>query len=103
MTNELLMGLGFGAGVPILIYATRMHIMTKRILTMHLSPDEHGFGTGSTNKLISNLMEKQDVIHRENLGSTAALRHAVRELAHYVRWDTKERTGNNPPPYVRED
>ena len=102
MTNEMLMGIGFGAGVPILIWATRLHLMTKRILNMHLSPDDYGFGTGSTNKLISTLIEKQDVIHRENMGSTTALRHAVRELSHYVRWDTKERTGKQPPPYVRD-
>lgn len=77
-----------------------MHFMTNRILQMHLNANDHGFGTGNTNKLISNLISKQDDIHRENLGSTIALRYSIRELTHYVRWDTKQRSGKEPPPFM---
>lgn len=103
LTDDMVIALIIGVGAPLLLWSLRMYWMTHRILNLHLPPevDEGGFGT----KEIAEKLEAQTaMIDRslsQSLASNNALKHSIRELSHYVRWDTKERTGNTPPPYVR--
>jgi len=101
ISTDVLIGVVIGIVIPILLWGMKMYWMTKRNLNMHLDPEEYGFGSNSTNVLLEDLMEKQAVIHRENMASDKSSRYAIRELSHYVRWDTRQRMGKEPPPYVR--
>lgn len=101
LSVEFIVGICLGIVIPIILWAVRLHWITKRVLDMHMDPDEHGFGTEGTNSLIADLIDKQSVMHAEHMGSTKSLRYTIRELSHYVRWSAKHQTGKEPPPYVR--
>ncbi len=90
-----------GVGIPVVLWAARMYWITKKTLNMHLDPDKYGFGTGKTNILISQMMVHQEKSTDRIVDSSDSLRDSIRELSHYVKWDTKQRTGDMPPPYTR--
>ncbi len=98
---EILVGTVMAIIVPTLLFWWRLHGMAKRNLDMHLDPDNHGFGTTTTNGLLSQHMADEQDMHAESLAATKYLTHTIRELSHYVRWMAKEQMGKSPPPFVR--
>ena len=68
---------------------------------MHMEPDKYGFGTGSTNSLLSQHMDDEKEMHAQSIETMKYLTHTIRELSHYVRWLSKHQAGKSPPPYVR--
>jgi hypothetical protein len=90
VSSAMMWGIISVVGVPVLLWGARVYWMTKRCLDGH----------GDTNKLVVTLTGSQQTIHRENMSSARSTRYALRELSHYVRWDTEQRTGKKPPPYV---
>jgi len=89
--------------IPVLLFIWKMASMIKRTHDMHHAPDEHGFGTETTNKLLLQHMEEESEMHRESLDSLKLLRHTIRELSHYTRWAAEQSVGKKPPPYVRRN
>ncbi len=51
---------------------------------MHRSPDEFGFGSGTTNHNIE-----------ENT-------RALKALIHYIKWMAEKQTGEKPPSFLEE-
>jgi len=75
--------------IPAVAWAIFVHIKlvninsaVNRTLKMHYRPDDHGFGTGDTNKLIE-----------ENI-------RAIEQLTGLIQWLTKKQTGESPPPHI---
>lgn len=101
MNGEIQLGIITAILVPVLLFVWRLSAMVKKTYEMHHDPDEHGFGTETTNTLLLQHMKEETDMHQESIASTKELRHTIRELSHYVRWAAKERTGKTPPPYVR--
>jgi len=90
-----------GVVIPTLLFWWRLHGMTKHTRDMHLDPDEHGFGTNQTNQLLSQHMDDEMEMHREEMSAVKSLNYTIRELSHYIQWMAKQQTGKTPPPYVR--
>lgn len=103
ISTDLLIGLLLGIAVPYLIYCLRMFSMTKQMRNGLLEQAEHGFGSEHTRALLQENLEALAEYHRESTKSTTALRYAFKELSHFMKWMVKERTGKEPPPYVREE
>ncbi len=61
---------------------TSQHADIVVLLKMHQHADEHGFGTGATNKMVASIERTQ------------------KAMIHYVRWIAVEMTGKQPPPPV---
>jgi hypothetical protein len=76
------------------------HGLAKKTLDMHKDPEDHGFGTNRTNALLSQHMDDEMEMHRQGLKATASLQRTIRELTHYVRWSAKQRSGEEPPPFI---
>lgn len=69
---------------------------TDTLVLMHRSPDDHGFGTGETNKAIM----------QHNLELAKCIRQntaAIRSLVHYIQWLSEHTTGEQPPPPIDEE
>ena len=101
VSTDLLLGLLLGVLLPAFVWGVRMFYMTKQLRNMHLDPDKHGFGTNGLYEALEEHFKVEDEFHREYIGSTNALRYAIKELSHFMRWMVKENTGKTPPPYVR--
>lgn len=96
-----LVGLVLGVIIPTLLYWWRLHYLTTQLHDMHKSPDEHGFGTASTNKMLEEHMDHEEEMQRKTLDALKYLTHTIRELSHYVRWLAEQQVGKKPPPFVR--
>ena len=103
LSLDMLVGLVIGVFVPALFWAWRMFAMTKQLHKMHMEPDDHGFGSDKIQKTLEDHLVEENEFHREIVDSNQALRYALKELSHFMRWMVKERTGKEPPPYVRND
>jgi len=103
ISTDMLIGLFMGVAVPLLIFGLRMYTLVKQTRDMHLAPDEHGFGSGEIKALMEEHFSEEETFHREYVNSIKALRYAMKELTHFTKWSVTERTGKEPPPYVRID
>ena len=100
---ETLVGIITAIGVPALLWSWRVFAMVKDILHMHMAPDDHGFGTSSTNALILKQTEMMSKIHIERDVVLLNLTLAIQELSHFMQWISKEQLGGtSPPPFVRQ-
>lgn len=87
MTPEMVLYIIGVTLIPLLGWGIHIHIkinkisgQSDRLVLMHEQPDEYGFGTYKTNKIIE------------------ANTRAMHELTHYIKWLGKEQTGKEPPP-----
>lgn len=103
MSTDMVTGMVLGVGIPILLWAMRLFYLVKQTRDMHLDPDKYGFGSARLESLLSENLGKLDDHERDYLSATKALRYAIKELSHYTKWSVTERTGKEPPPYVRVD
>lgn len=100
VSADMLIGLLIGIFVPTFIWALKMFSMTKQLRDMHLDPDTHGFGSGEIKDLLIENLEAQGHTDRECSESNKALRYAIKELTHFMKWAVEESSGRKPPPYV---
>jgi len=70
--------IGWGCWVTIIL--TRMARESAQLLRMHERPDDFGFGTARTNRIIEDNTR------------------AMTALTHYIKWLAKDQTGDTPPP-----
>jgi hypothetical protein len=103
MSVDLIIGLALGVLVPLFLWASKMYYMTKQLRDMHLSPDEHDFGSNTTHDMLEAHFKTEAEYHQAYIDSNKALRYVVRELSHFMRWMVKQQTGVEPPPYVRKN
>ncbi len=96
-----LIGICFAFIIPTVLFWWRLHYVVRSTHEMHKEPDEHGFGSETTNTLLLQHMKEEAEQHRESIDATKRLTHTIRELSHYVRWMSQQQTGKAPPPYVR--
>lgn len=68
---------------------TKMSGDTKKLVRMHESPDDYGFGTVATNEAVKGLATDESV---------KDLTIAVRDLTHYIIISIKNQTGQTPDP-----
>jgi len=102
VSSDMILGIALGVGVPMLGWAFRIFWLVNATHKMHLKPDEHGFGSATTEALLINHFKVEEGLQRDAVSATKALRFAIKELSHYTRWSVKQRTGKEPPPYVRD-
>ena len=74
------MGPSIGWATHITVCVIKLRDDSRTMLEMMRKPDEHGFGSGYTNRIIED--------------NTRAM-HA---LTHYIQWLVREQTGAMPPP-----
>lgn len=102
ISMDLLLGVVLGIFLPTLVWGIKMLSLSLQLRDMHLEPEEHGFGTSELHTALKEHLEADSAFHREYINSNKALRYAIKEMAHFMRWQAKERTGKEPPPYVRK-
>lgn len=103
MSEDAWMGLAITFGSGALLWGMRVHWMIKRTLAMHQEPDRFGFGTTETNRLLRDYMAQENEMHRANTQALRDLNRVISELTYYIRWSTKQTTGNTPPPFVSDE
>lgn len=85
-------------GIPLLGWCIRMHFTCVKVredvlvlVKMHREPDKYGFGTGLTNRTLSDS-------HRELTICIQGNTKAIQELVYYIKWLAKMQSGQTPPP-----
>jgi len=66
---------------------------------MHDHPDDYGFGSAETNKLLKESAE----IQKKNSEELRETRRSLKELVHVMRHDIELRTGRPVPPQLPDD
>ena len=69
-----------GWAIHLTILMTKQREDVRTLLEMHRKPDEYGFGTDRTNRIIEDNTR------------------AMEALTHYIQWLINEQTGSPPPP-----
>jgi len=73
----------------------QIHLRALRDLeTMHEHADDYGFGTKATNEQLKGLIEA----FRESVEENRRISDSLYRLVHYIKFDIKGRTGQEPPP-----
>jgi len=98
------MGICIAVFVAVSVMGVRLEIVGKRIARsqevimqtreMHLHPDEHGFGTETTNRLL----RESGKLMRDSAVATDKMTGAINRLIHYMMHEYEQRTGTKPPP-----
>jgi hypothetical protein len=101
LSIDAIIGLLIGIVIPTILFFWRMHYISKKVHDMHVSPDDHGFGTQRTNALLIQHMDDEAEMHRESIHVTKRLDYTIKELSHYIQWGYKQVHGREAPPYVR--
>ena len=102
ISMDLLLGILLGILLPTLAWGIKMLSLSLQLRNMHLEPDEHGFGSSNLETALTEHLRNDVSFHQDYINSNKALRYAINEMAHFMRWMAKERTGKEPPPYVRD-
>lgn len=103
-----LIGMVIGILVPILLWCWRVSANQKKVIVaiddltdMHL--DENSvFSTKETNRMLADYMQHEKTTQINTVNSLNALNRAITELTYYIRWSTKQTTGQTPPPFVSD-
>ena len=78
--------IGISSSVPFVLWASLTlrtnNLQLTRLVQMHEHPENTGFGTVGMTEVIK------------------ANTTAIRELSHYVQWQTEQTSGKKPPPFV---
>jgi hypothetical protein len=67
---------------------------TQSVKTMHEHPDDYGFGSKETNKMLKGLMEACST----NCQEASRVWRSLDTLAYYIKYDVETRTGKKIPP-----
>ena len=85
--------------VPVLFWCWRVSANQKHVMDsietlteMHCDEDST-FSTKETNRLL-----RRHIAQEESALKT--LNATLRELTHYIRWQTTQTTGKKPPPFI---
>lgn len=79
-----IIGPGVGWAVHMTIVTLKQRDDLRILVEMHRKPDDHGFGTTRTNRIIEDNTR------------------AMQALTHYIQWLVKQQTGTMPPPPLAE-
>jgi hypothetical protein len=92
--------------VPALLWCWRVSANQKAcqqsidaLTDLHFDEDSV-FSTKQTNRLLDEHIRAEKDMHRSMEGAISALNSTIRELTHYIRWQTTQTTGKKPPPFI---
>jgi len=98
MTVETALWITGAALIPAIGWAIVVHTRLVRIeessntlVEMHRNPDDHGFGTRTTNRMIEDNTRNTSQIIEDNT-------RAIHALTHYIKWLATAQSPNDPPP-----